>query len=211
MNDVDEAPGWGAIDAALAALYPGIEPRHVGYQPPRGFVGGALQGCSAYPADGHWHYVTYGLSELYQPGPDADPEWSGWGFELTLRVPRESEDQPPSWPFAMVQELAKYVNKNQVLLEPGHRIDLRQPITGHPHLPDAPATGLTVYALTLDPQLGHISTPNGDVVFLQAVGVTAGEKARMLTSSTADVLSDLAENNPLLITYPHRRGAMPGQ
>ncbi|MFD8494916.1 suppressor of fused domain protein [Amycolatopsis sp. NPDC059657] len=210
MTDVDEAPGWDAIDAVLAALYPGIEPHHVGYHPPRGFVGGALQGCSAYPAEGHWHYVTYGLSELYQPQSEDDPEWSGWGFELTLRVPRKpDDDQAPGWPFAMLQELAKYVNNNQVLLKPGHRIDLRQPITGHPHLPDAPATELTVYALTMDPQLGQIGTPNGDLIFLQVVGVTADEKETMLASTTADILAKLAERNPLLVTYPDRRAATP--
>jgi hypothetical protein len=204
MTEID-APGWDAIDAALSPLYPGVEPRHVGYHPPRGFVGGALQGCSAYLADGHWHYVTYGLSELYQPGPEDDPEWSGWGFELTCRVVRGTETEAPGWPFSMLNELAKHVNTNKVLLEAGHRIDLQQPITGHPHLPDAPPTDLTVYALTLDPQLGSIDTPNGKVEFLQAVGVSSPEKAEMLETSTAAVLTRLAEGNPLLITDPHRQ------
>lgn len=53
-----------------------------------------------------------------------------------------------------------------------------------------------MYALTLDPQLGQIETPNGKVMFLQIVGVTAQEKADMLASSTADVLTGLAEHNP---------------
>ncbi|MGW2857788.1 hypothetical protein ACWDAZ_40260, partial [Streptomyces sp. NPDC001215] len=81
MTQTEEASGWDAIDAALAPFYPGITPFHVGYFPPKGFEGGALQGCSAYPAEGHWHYVTYGLSELYTPGEDDDPDWSGWGFD----------------------------------------------------------------------------------------------------------------------------------
>ena len=204
VTDTEEAPGWDAIDTALAPLYPEAEPFHVGYFPPRGFEGGALQGCSAYPAEGHWHYVTYGLSELYAPGEDADPEWSGWGFELTLRVPRGDEQQPPQWPYAMLQQVAKYVNGNKVLLEDGHRVDFRQPITGHPHLEDAPATGLTVFAFTADPQLGTIDTPNGKVTFLQAVGVTAEEKTAMVESRTADVLARLAAGNPLLVTDPGR-------
>lgn len=202
--DDEAAPGWDAIDAAVALLYPGQAPRHVGYHPPRGFVGGALQGCSAYVADGHWHYITYGLSELYQPGPDADPEWSGWGFELTLRVRRGPETEPPAWPFSMLQELAKHVNTRRVLLEPGHRIDLRQPVTGYPHLPDAPETALTVYALLTDAELGTIATPNGRVAFLQVVGVTAEEKAAMLDTSTKAVLAGIAAANPLLVTDPAR-------
>jgi Suppressor of fused protein (SUFU) len=200
----DEAPGWDAIDAALDPLYPGLEPRHVAYDPPKGFVGGALQGCSAYPAAGHWHYITYGLSELYEPDPEDDAEWSGWGFELTCRVVRGTEDEPPLWPFTILNELAKYVNGNKAVLESGHRIDLGQPITGYPHLPDAPPTGLTVCALTLDPQLGRIDTPNGKVEFLQVVGVSSREKAEMVATSTADVLARLAEDNPLLITDPGR-------
>ena len=203
MTETD-APGWDAIDAALDPLYPGMEPRHVGYHPPKGFVGGALQGCSAYPAAGHWHYITYGLSELYEPDPEDDPEWSGWGFELTCRVVRGAEDELPMWPFTILNELAKHVNANKVILEPGHRYNMQQPITGHPHLPDAPPTDLMVWAFTLDPQLGRIDTPNGKVDFLQVVGFTSQEKAEMLATSTADVLGRLAEDNPLLITDPGR-------
>jgi hypothetical protein len=32
-TDDDKAPGWDAIDAAIASLYPQHEPRHVGYVP----------------------------------------------------------------------------------------------------------------------------------------------------------------------------------
>lgn len=206
MTDTDEAPGWHAIDAALAALYPGVKPFHVGYMPPPALGGTGLQGCSAYPNDGHWHYVTYGLSELYRRGPDDDPAWSGWGFELTCRVARGSEDQPPGWPFSALNVLATYVNTEKALLEAGHHIDLRRPITGHPDVTDAPPSELTVYALTLDPQLGRIDTPNGTVEFLQAVGVSSREKAAMVESGTAVVLAGLAEHNPLLVTDPHRRG-----
>jgi suppressor of fused protein SUFU len=198
-----EAPGWDAIDAALRRLYGSATPRHVGYMPPAAFSAN-LQGCSAYAAQGHWHYVTYGLSELYMPAPDSDREVSGWGFELTMRVPRGSEATAPGWPFTMLNELAKHVNTNRVLLESGDRIDMRSPVTGHPHVPDAPSTNLTVYAVTIDPQLGRISTPNGTVQFLQVVGVTDAEKEQMLASSTADVLAGLASDNWLLITDPHR-------
>jgi hypothetical protein len=199
----DEAPGWDAIDAALRRLYGDQAPLHVGYMPPAA-LSTNLQGCSAYEADDHWHYISYGLSQLYHPGPHDDPEVSGWGFELTLRVPHGDEDQAPGWPFTMLNELAKHVNGNHVLLEAGDRIDLRAPVTGYPHIPDGPPTGLTVFAITIDPQLGTIHTPNGQVTFLQAVGVTTREKERMLTETTAAVLDELARTNPLLITNPAR-------
>ncbi len=69
----------------------------------------------------------------------------------------------------MLNELANYVNTKGVLLEPGHRIDLGAPVTGHPHTPDGPPTGLTVFAFAVDPQLGSIETPNGRVTFLQVI------------------------------------------
>jgi len=201
---VDElpSPGWQAIDDALVRLYGDQEPRHVGYQPPAA-LSHNLQGCSAYRAADHWHFVSYGLSELYVPGPDDDPEYSGWGFELTIRVPGDGA-QAPVWPFTMVNEIAKYVNSKGVVLVAGERIGLGSPVTGFPHLADAPATGLTVFAITVDPELGEIETPNGRVVFLQLVGVTEQEKQAMLTSSTAEVLGSLAAVHPLLVTDPAR-------
>lgn len=202
---VDElpSPGWQAIDDAMARLYGAMEPRHVGYQPPAAFSTN-LQGCSAYASTDHWHYVSYGLSELYVRGVEDDPEYSGWGFELTMRVPRSPGEQAPGWPFAMVNEMAKHVNGNSVLLEVGDRIDLRQPVTGYPHVPDAPPTELTVFAVTLDPQLGEISTENGRVAFLQLVGVTESEKDQMVETNTAEVLAELARTNPFLVTDPRR-------
>jgi Suppressor of fused protein (SUFU) len=197
------SPGWQAIDDAMAALYRDLRPHHVGYQPPAAFSNN-LQGCSAYAARGHWHYVTYGLSELYVPAPEDDPTISGWGFELTMRVPRAHQTGPPGWPFTMINEMAKHVKGNAVALEPGHRIDLRQAVTGFPSLPDAPSTGLTVFAVTADPELGTITTSNGRVTFLQLVGVTQAEKGQMVARSTAEVLAELSSADPLLVTDPGR-------
>ena len=91
----------------------------------------------------------------------------------------------------------------------GDRIDLRAPVTGHPNLPDAPPTGLTVFAISDDPQLSPIDTPNGAVRFLQLVGVTSAEKDEMVGTRTADVLQRLARDNPLLVTDPDRAPADP--
>ncbi|KAA2250712.1 suppressor of fused domain protein [Solihabitans fulvus] len=108
------------------------------------------------------------------------------------------------WSFVVLQELAKYVIGHGVLLEPGHRLDLRCPVTGHPCVPEAPSTGLTVVAVTTDPELGQIDTPHGMVRFLPVVGATVAEKAEMVASSTAAVLARLATSNPLLVTDPRR-------
>jgi len=57
---------------------------------------------------------SFGLSDLHGDGRVHDvsgPETpSGFGFELTFRLKRESgETAPPTWPAAVMQALAKYV------------------------------------------------------------------------------------------------------
>ncbi|CCH33244.1 suppressor of fused domain protein [Actinosynnema sp. NPDC047251] len=194
MNDIP--PGWAALDAALAARYPGIEPRHVAFLPPPAFdqVPG-LQGCSAFPAAGHWHYVTHGLSELAEAGPEDDPEWSGWGFELTFRLARGTEETAPGWPFDLLQWLARYVSGERKLLAAGDHVDLRAPL--------AEGTALTGFALVVDPELGRIDTVNGKVEFLQLVGVTPAELALIVRTGVDAVLTDRA---PLLVTDLSWRG-----
>ena len=51
-----------------------------------------IYGISIYRAEDppHWHFVTYGFSELYSKESD-DPAVSGWGFELTFRLVRGEE------------------------------------------------------------------------------------------------------------------------
>jgi hypothetical protein len=46
---------------------------------------------------------------------------------------------------------------------------------------------LTVLVFVLDPELGTIDTPNGNVAFLQLFGVTDEERAEMKESSTESV------------------------
>ncbi|MEU4426528.1 suppressor of fused domain protein [Actinoplanes sp. NPDC024001] len=150
MTSTERAPGRDAIDAALARLYPGAVPQRVSFS--TSAPGSILHGCAAYPADGHWHFVTYGLSELYDKSEDDDPDWSGWGFELTLRIARGAEPEPPGWPFALLHRAATLVNSQGALLEDGDRIDVDPPLV-----------------VSRDPQLGQIDTPNGRVVFLLAV------------------------------------------
>ena len=90
----DGAPGWDAITAAAAALHGAAEEVHRAPVPGPAF-GGGVQGISAYRAPDHWHFVTYGLSELYDKIGD-DPTTSGWGYELTLRTPADDASVVPN-------------------------------------------------------------------------------------------------------------------
>jgi hypothetical protein len=44
-----------------------------------------LDGISVYDGGDFWHFVTYGFSDLYEK-ETKDPEWSGFGFELTMKL-----------------------------------------------------------------------------------------------------------------------------
>ncbi|HEU0130784.1 MAG TPA: suppressor of fused domain protein [Mycobacteriales bacterium] len=193
----DEAPGWDAIDAALRPLYGDTEPAHVGYglAPP---LGEDLQGCSAYDAGGHWHFVTYGLSALYVKEEGEDPDLSGWGIELTFRLARGDETAPPTWAYLLLNKLARYVNSSGRVFAPGHSLDGGGAITGHPADEGAPPTALTGLAFAVDPRLGRIGTPHGEVTFVQVVGVTADERRRLAAGEP--VLDELRARDPLLVT-----------
>lgn len=188
-----EGSGADAIEAAMAELYPGVRPLHVGYRD------GTLSGSSAYPALGHWHYVTYGLTELAGAG-ETTVERSGRGFELTLRAPRPVGQQaPPMWPFRVLEQVARFIDDTGTVLADGHRMDLRQPITG-----DGTDSSLTALLCTTDPELAARQTPNGRVDFLQLVGATADELHRAQQTTTSLIIIELSSGNPLLITDPDR-------
>lgn len=192
------APGWWAIDQALARVYPGqlphqftsqtaFEPESPSplpavavYEVPRAKIAGVW-----HPA--HWHYVGYGLSELFEKLSD-DPDVSGFGFELTLRVPRaDGEERPPAWGVRLIQALGRYVLLSGEGFDSGHRADL-----GGPLVPGV-ATELRGIACVPDPALGKIATPFGTLLFLQVIGLHADELAAFEPMDYERVVMMLAE------------------
>lgn len=200
MTDVDfETAGWDAIEAALTGLYPDREPRHVGYAPGRAF-GSVLQGCSAYRAEDHWHFVTYGLSNLFDDDEGDNDGLSGWGYELTWRVRDDTvADDAPAWAFSMIQRVAKSACDNGILLGEGSRLNLGVSVTGYPHT-GGPESALTGLLVTTDPQLGTLDTPNGRVRFLQLVAVGSEDLAAAQPEGFVAVLDRLRHGDPLLVT-----------
>lgn len=170
------APGWAAIDAACQRLYARQVPHQ--YTSRTAYE---LDSPSPLPAisvwegrrPDHWHYVTYGLTELFEK-TSPDPDISGFGFELTLRVPRrEGEDAPPAWPLRTLQALGSYVLRAREGFDTGHRADLGGPL--------APGTDTALTALVFvpDPLLGKVAGPFGSLLFLQVIGVTSDELAAL--------------------------------
>ncbi len=200
-KDEDGTPGWDALNAALAALYPGQEPKHYGTALPYTLGGNdPLDGISVYWADTprpHWHYVTYGFSELYDKQSE-DAAESGYGFELTFRLAAEAgqgtDAAPPVWPMNLLQNLARYVFGSGNVFEAGHHLDANGPIALDTD------TVLRHLALVEDPQLPPRDTANGRVRFLQVVGLADDEMAAVRRWSTQGVLDVLEPAMPLWIT-----------
>jgi hypothetical protein len=184
-----DSPGWTAIDQAVQRLLPGAEPLHwsTEHLPDQG-----VYGINAFRASDHWLYVTYGLSELFGKVSD-DPDTSGWGFELTMRVPIQIE-APPNWPSRLLKSLGDYVYGTGTAFEATHRFDPGGPITGEDD------TLLTAVAFDDDPQLTPIDTPHGRLAFLTTFGITTQEYAAMRRSTTMTVLDRVRASNPLLVT-----------
>ncbi|SIT87854.1 suppressor of fused domain protein [Edaphobacillus lindanitolerans] len=206
MTEEGQAPGWEAIDGALERLYGAQEPKHYGTLIPYAMGGSdPLDGISAYQAEEpvpHWHFVTYGFSELYQK-ESGDPEESGYGFELTFRLVRtQEEEEPPAWALNLLQNMGRYVFSSGNVFRAGDYMDANGPICLDSD------TRLTALAFVRDPELPGIDTPNGRVEFLQMTGITQDELAAMQAWNTFGVLDAGAAHIPSYLTDLERHSLM---
>lgn len=195
--------GWDAITQALEQLYDTQEPKH--YGPMISYMLGGndpLDGISVYIAEEpieHWHFVTYGFSELYEKESN-NLDYSGYGFELTFRLIKSKDEQePPSWALNLLQNLARYVFNSGNIFKDGDYLDVNGPIYSHSN------TKLTALAFIEDIELACIDTPNGKVSFIQIVGITADELEAMQIWNTLGVLNVCSSYMPHYITNLSRQ------
>lgn len=202
----DDAVGWLSIDAELEKNYPNQEPKHFGtiikYR-----LGGEepLDGISVYESnvqEPHYHFVSYGFSELYYEEEKAGGEFSKFGIELTFRLKRENNENF-HWAMNLMQNLAKYVFKSGKWFDEFHFIPANGPIKLESD------TDITALAFVADPELGKIDTPHGELTFLQMVGLTSNEYEQLKNSpkleETEKLIAKLKQSNPLLITDLDRK------
>ena len=206
----EDTPGWQAIDLQLDKIYGSTEPRH--YPPLCGLhymAGGSdpIDGASVYDSNHqefHRHIVSYGMSELYYDEEKAGDEFSKWGFEFTFRlVPFQDDQNDPIWAIQVMNNLARYVFSSGKWFEENHFVPANGPIRLDTE------TEITGFVFTLDPELGKIQTPHGEVSFLQMVGITNAEVELLKINPTTDAVKELIDrlkiDNPLLITDLNRK------
>ena len=198
MNEENfETTGFDAITNKLAEIYPEQEPRHYGTVVPYALGGNdPLDGISVYKNEKgipHWHYISYGLTELYEKESEIEEE-SGWGFELTFRLKCGDEEEPPTWPMNLMQNLARYVFSSGNVFSDGHHMSCNGPIALEEE------TKLTAFGFILDPELEDMDTENGYMEFIQMVGITEDEMHAMMCWNGDSFMEIMDEKYPLCVT-----------
>ncbi len=97
-DEADDTESWSRIESAADALHPGQTPQHWGTVQ-RYSEGGPdpLDGISAYAGQDppHWHYVTFGFSEL---GPKQSKNRKRSARSSSCPTPGWAGSRPPTAP-----------------------------------------------------------------------------------------------------------------
>lgn len=205
----DDTVGWNCIDQVLDNLYGTAKPRHYGPLCGVHFAAGGsdpIDGISVYdnPAQTpHYHLVSYGMSELYYAPDKAGGEFSKWGFEFTFRLLPFAEDEgDPGWAMQVFNNLARYVFNSGRWFEENQFIPANGPIRLNTD------TEITGFVTALDPKLGKMDTPHGEVSFIQLVGITQRELEQIRQDPTQEsierFIDEMKKENGLLITDLNR-------
>lgn len=170
-----EAPGWDAIEEAVSNLYHGepIQVEHFGVLISWRLGGNdPLDGISIYDGGDYYHFVTFGLSELYEK-ETKDPEYSGYGFELTVKLKKsciEDEEGEFRCMAGILQAVARISYERGDIFAPDEYI-----YTGQTAGMDIKQKSQITGFITKEDEMGEITTPNGKVQFVQLIGATDAE------------------------------------
>lgn len=166
--------GWKAIEAACLKMYPGqTNPKHYGTIISWRFGGNdPLDGISIYDGGDYYHFVTFGLSEIYEKESE-NKEYSGFGFELTVKLKKDGLDDEEASIRGMcgiLQAIARLTFNNGEIFRPDEYI-----YTGKTTGMDPAGKSLITGLITQLDSLGEIESPNGKLQFVELIGVTDAE------------------------------------
>jgi hypothetical protein len=188
--------GRAFIEGLFAELYPGQTPRHAAapsapqHDHPLGRA--SVEGTHVYDAGQAWHYVTLGLTELYDQS-DASVGPNGIRCELSMRVSKRDDGEPPLWPVAFLGKIASHVSQGAVL---AHGVSFRTgPLAGAPA-----SAGFEGAVALLDPAIAPRPGPFGKVGVILLVGLTAGQLDEIKQGSSAKIIADIAADPQKQIT-----------
>ena len=167
--------GWDAITKECLRRYPNQnEPKHYGTIHPWNLGGpDPLDGIDVYDGGEYWHFVTYGLSELYDKVSE-NKEWSGYGMEFTFKLKKncyEDLETEINCIWNMLQSIARITFTKGELFLP-YQIIYTGQVEG---IDSKQSSKLTGFITIPDNELSTIETPNGRVEFVEFIGVTNAE------------------------------------
>ena len=173
-NDV-KAIGWDAITNLCNKIYPNQEnPKHYGTLISWKFGGNdPLRGISIYDGGDYWHFITYGLSELYEKESDVK-DVSGYGMEFTFKLKKdnyENEENEIKCICGILQSIARITfTKGEVFNSYEYLY------TGQTEGIDCNRkSNITGFITVPDDKFHEINTQNGKVNFVEFIGVTDNE------------------------------------
>lgn len=167
--------GWDSITEACEKIYPTQKnPKHYGTLINWKFGGkDPLDGISIYDGGEYWHFVTYGLSELYNKETD-DKNISGYGMEFTFKLKKdkyENEEAEIKCICGILQSIAR------ITFTKGEIFNAYEYLyTGQTQGIDTKMeSNITGFITIPDKEIGSIKTPNGIINFIEFIGVTNDE------------------------------------
>lgn len=217
--EAEPASGWLAIDKALEYFYPEGGERHYGTLVKYEFGGeDPLDGFNIYDNDEqafHRHIISYGMSDLYDNPEARENDLSKWGCEFTMRViPYQGDgaaeaangrkvEHEPYWVMNLMQNLARYV------FQTGNRFDAYHFVPTNSPIRTGSDTKLVGIAFVPDARLESITTSNGQVQFLQLIGLTQKELDWLwqepTTSRVKELIDKMRADNPMLLVDLERQ------
>ena len=177
MVDENEvaSPGWDAIENECKRVYPNqTNPIHYGTLISWDLGGDdPLEGISVYEGEDYYHFVTYGLSELYEK-VSSNKDVSGYGMEFTYKLKKgcyENLESEIKGMCKIFQTVARFTFLDNEIFNENEFI-----YTGQIQGLDARGISkITGFITILDTSFNTIDTPNGKVKFVEFIGATDDE------------------------------------
>lgn len=170
-----QASGWEAVTSECERIYPDQkDPKHYAALI-KWRLGGndPLDGISIYDGGEYWHFVTYGLSELYEKESE-NQEISGFGMEFTLRLKKDDYEDTEAeikCICGILQSIARITFTRGEIFRAYEYL-----YTGQTEGIDSRMqSNITGFITVPDSGLHTIDTPNGRVDFVELIGVTDRE------------------------------------
>jgi hypothetical protein len=174
-NEKVSTVGWDEIVAECERIYPEQkDPLHYGslisWQ-----LGGndPLNGISIYEGADYWHFVTFGMSELYEKESE-NQDLSGYGMEFTLKLKKDSnadQEAETKCICGILQAIARITFTKGEIFKTYEYL-----YTGQTQGIDVKMQSNIVGFITIpDTLLNSLHTTNGELEFIEFVGVTNDE------------------------------------